>query len=234
MSASHEENVMSIYPILSALLTYPEQPLLDALPEIERALDAQPGARAALAPLVESLRTEPLIELQERYVATFDRTPSHSLHLFEHVHGESRDRGQAMVDLLDEYRRHGFEPVGNELPDYVPLFVEFLGAIAGDGDGAHAAHLLGDAIDVLAALGERLARAQSPYAGAFDVLRACSPVEPRPVAEPPPRTMDEALERFGPGPDGVEPLLSPAADASLAQPIRFHPPRRAATPAPRA
>ncbi|MBM5664435.1 nitrate reductase molybdenum cofactor assembly chaperone [Burkholderia pseudomallei] len=234
MSTSHEENVMSIYPILSALLTYPEQPLLDALPEIERALDAQPGARAALAPLVESLRATPLIELQERYVATFDRTPSHSLHLFEHVHGESRDRGQAMVDLLDEYRRHGFEPVGNELPDYVPLFVEFLGAIAGDGDGAHAAHLLGDAIDVLAALGERLARAQSPYAGAFDVLRACSPVEPRPVAEPPPRTMDEALERFGPGPDGVEPLLSPAADASLAQPIRFHPPRRAATPAPRA
>ncbi|BEH19160.1 nitrate reductase molybdenum cofactor assembly chaperone [Burkholderia pseudomallei] len=236
MSASHEENVMSIYPILSALLTYPEQPLLDALPEIERALDAQPGARAALAPLVESLRATPLIELQERYVATFDRTPSHSLHLFEHVHGESRDRGQAMVDLLDEYRRHGFEPVGNELPDYVPLFVEFLGAIAGDGDGdgAHAAHLLGDAIEVLAALGERLARAQSPYAGAFDVLRACSPVEPRPVAEPPPRTMDEALERFGPGPDGVEPLLSPAADASLAQPIRFHPPRRAATPAPRA
>ncbi|KGU73757.1 nitrate reductase molybdenum cofactor assembly chaperone [Burkholderia pseudomallei] len=234
MSASHGENVMSIYPILSALLTYPEQPLLDALPEIERALDAQPGVRAALAPLVESLRATPLIELQERYVATFDRTPSHSLHLFEHVHGESRDRGQAMVDLLDEYRRHGFEPVGNELPDYVPLFVEFLGAIAGDGDGAHAAHLLGDAIDVLAALGERLARAQSPYAGAFDVLRACSPVEPRPVAEPPPRTMDEALERFGPGPDGVEPLLSPAADASLAQPIRFHPPRRAATPAPRA
>ncbi|MFW2459492.1 nitrate reductase molybdenum cofactor assembly chaperone, partial [Burkholderia pseudomallei] len=180
MSASHEENVMSIYPILSALLTYPEQPLLDALPEIERALDAQPGARAALAPLVESLRATPLIELQERYVATFDRTPSHSLHLFEHVHGESRDRGQAMVDLLDEYRRHGFEPVGSELPDYVPLFVEFLGAIAGDGDDAHAAHLLGDAIDVLAALGERLARAQSPYAGAFDVLRACSPVEPRP------------------------------------------------------
>ncbi len=208
---------MSIYPILSALLTYPEQPLLDALPDIERALDAFPDARAALAPLVESLRATPLIELQERYVATFDRTPSHSLHLFEHVHGESRDPRQAMVDLLDEYRRHGFESRRSELPDY-----------------AHAAHLLGDAIDVLAALGERLARASSPYAGAFDVLRACSPVEPRPVAEPPPRTMDEALERFGPGHDGVEPLLAPAVDASAAQPIRFHPPRRAATPAPRA
>ncbi|AOJ09453.1 nitrate reductase molybdenum cofactor assembly chaperone [Burkholderia mayonis] len=236
MSASHEENVMSIYPILSALLIYPEQALLDALPDVERALDAFPDARSTLAPLVASLRATPLIELQERYVATFDRTPSHSLHLFEHVHGESRDRGQAMVDLLDEYRRHGFEPVGNELPDYVPLFVEFLGAIAGDGDGdsEHAARLLGDAIDVLAALGERLARAQSPYAAAFAALRALSPVEPQPVAEPPPRTMDEALERFGPGHDGVEPLLAPAANASLAQPIRFHPPRRAATPVPRA
>ncbi|KWZ42598.1 nitrate reductase [Burkholderia savannae] len=234
MSASHEENVMSIYPILSALLTYPEQELLDALPDVERALDAFPDARATLAPLVESLRAAPLIELQERYVATFDRTPSHSLHLFEHVHGESRDRGQAMVDLLDEYRRRGFEPVGSELPDYVPLFVEFLGAIEDDGDADHAARLLGDAIDVLAALGERLARAQSPYAVAFAALRARSPVEPRPVAEPPPRTMDEALERFGPGHDGVEPLLAPAANASNAQPIRFHPPRRAATPAPRA
>ncbi len=60
MSASHEENVMSIYPILSALLTYPEQPLLDALPEIERALDAQPGARAARAPRGASLRPAPV------------------------------------------------------------------------------------------------------------------------------------------------------------------------------
>ncbi|MET5012673.1 nitrate reductase molybdenum cofactor assembly chaperone, partial [Burkholderia pseudomallei] len=80
MSASHEENVMSIYPFLSALLTYPVQPLLDALPEIARALDAPPGARAALAPLVDSLRATPLIELLDSYVATFDRTPSHSLH----------------------------------------------------------------------------------------------------------------------------------------------------------
>jgi nitrate reductase delta subunit len=78
-----------------------------------------------LAPLLDELRSRPLIELQENYVATFDRSPSHSLHLFEHVHGESRDRGQAMVDLMDEYRRDGFEPLETELPDYVPLFLEF-------------------------------------------------------------------------------------------------------------
>jgi nitrate reductase delta subunit len=94
---------MSLYPILSALLDYPEPALLEALPEIEAALHEWPQARAHLAPLIASLK-RPLIDVQLAYVATFDRNPSHSLHLFEHVHGESRDRGQAMVDLLDEYR----------------------------------------------------------------------------------------------------------------------------------
>ncbi|AYZ65708.1 nitrate reductase molybdenum cofactor assembly chaperone [Burkholderia multivorans] len=212
---------MSPYPLLSVLLTYPDADLLDALPDVRAALERDPGARDALAPLVDHLAQTPLIALQETYVATFDRTPAHSLHLFEHVHGESRARGQALVDLLDEYRRFGFEPATNELPDYLPLFVEFLGAIAADGHAADARRLLGDAIDVIAALGERLERAQSPYAGAFAVLRALSPVAPQPVAEPPPRTMDEALERFGPGADGVEPL--PGAMSAGVQPIRFHP-----------
>jgi nitrate reductase molybdenum cofactor assembly chaperone NarJ/NarW len=211
---------MSLYSLLSVLLTYPEAELIDALPEIRAALDRNPDAHVVLAPLVDNLASAPLIELQESYVATFDRTPAHSLHLFEHVHGESRERGQALVDLLNEYRRFGFEPATNELPDYVPLFVEFLGAIAAEGHADDARRLLGDAIDVMAALGERLERASSPYAGAFALLRALSPVAPQPVADAAPRTMDEALERFGPGPDGVEPL--PSATASI-QPIRFHP-----------
>jgi nitrate reductase delta subunit len=83
---------MTLYPVLSALLGYPEAPLQAAMPEIEQALDAWPAARAVLAPLTGPLRESPLIALQEQYVATFDRTPAHSLHLFEHVHGESRDR----------------------------------------------------------------------------------------------------------------------------------------------
>ncbi|MGH9888136.1 MAG: nitrate reductase molybdenum cofactor assembly chaperone, partial [bacterium] len=107
---------MPLYPILSALLCYPEQDLLDAMPEIDTALAEWPQAQATLAPLGDLLKTNTLIELQENYVATFDRNPAHSLHLFEHVHGESRDRGQAMVDLIDEYRREGFEPAEAELP----------------------------------------------------------------------------------------------------------------------
>ncbi|SAK95850.1 nitrate reductase subunit delta [Caballeronia calidae] len=207
---------MSLYSILSALLDYPEPALLDALPEIESALQDWPQAEARLAPLIASLK-RPLIESQQTYVATFDRNPSHSLHLFEHIHGESRDRGQAMVDLLDEYRGLGLDIEANELPDYVPLFLEVLGAV----EPARAQSLLDDAIHVLNAIGERLARDQSPYAAVFAVLRESSAVEPRPLAAPPVRDMDEMLETFGPGPDGVEPLLAPMRGQT--QTIRFHP-----------
>jgi hypothetical protein len=60
------------------------------------------------------------------YVRLFDRGRALSLHLFEHIHGESRDRGQAMVNLLEVYRQHGFELSARELPDYMPLFLEYL------------------------------------------------------------------------------------------------------------
>jgi nitrate reductase molybdenum cofactor assembly chaperone NarJ/NarW len=215
------EKTMSPYPLLSALLSYPEADLIDALPEMRMALARDAQSAGALAPLVDHLGATPLIDLQEAYVATFDRTPAHALHLFEHVHGESRARGQALVDLLDEYRRFGFTPIAHELPDYLPLFIEFLGAIAAEGRTDDARRLLGDAIDVIAALGDRLAQARSPYAHAFALLRTLSPVAPRTLADPPPRTMDEALERFGPGADGVEPLAGAACRNE--RPVRFHP-----------
>ncbi|MBW7903438.1 MAG: nitrate reductase molybdenum cofactor assembly chaperone [Rhodocyclaceae bacterium] len=209
---------MSLYRILSALLSYPEAELLDALPEIDRALDAHPAAQGTLAPLTAFLAGETLIAAQENYVATFDRNPAHSLHLFEHVHGESRDRGQAMVDLLATYREHGFAPAVPELPDHVPLFLEFLGVV----DEGEAQRLLDDAIHVLAAIGARLARKGSPYAAAFAVLRDLATVTPRERTEAPVRDMDEAMATFGAGPDGMEPLLRPRADGVHA--LRFHAP----------
>ncbi len=217
----------SMYHVLSALLTYPEPELLDALPELDQALRATPATRKRLTPLLNTLRDTDLITLQEHYVATFDRNPSHALHLFEHVHGESRDRGQAMVDLIEEYRKYGVEPADNELPDYVPLFLEVLGHMEQTGHGAEAAVLLGDAIHVLAAIGERLTRDGTAYAGIFDVLLTLSDVQPQPLTEPPVRDMDEAMEHFGPGADGVEPLLRPSLSAE--QPVQFHP--RRPTPA---
>lgn len=209
---------MNLYCLLSALLSYPEPELLDALGDVESMLADFPDAEEALQPLVGYLATNDLIAVQENYVATFDRNRSHSLHLFEHVHGESRDRGQAMVDLLETYRGQGFEPVVSELPDHVPLFLEFLGVI----DPAQAQDLLDEAIHVLAAIGARLAKGGSPYAGIFAVLRAESRVIPREQTEAPVRDMDEAMETYGVSQDGVEPLLRPFSGDG-AQTVRFYP-----------
>lgn len=205
------------YRILSSLLSYPEQSLLDALIEIDDALDAFPDLQETLSPLTDFLKQNSLIALQENYVATFDRNPGHSLHLFEHIHGESRDRGEAMVNLLQEYQQQGFEPEAAELPDHVPLFLEFLSVISSQ----QAGELLGDAIHVLAAIGERLSRNESPYAVVFSALRQLTSVTPLPLAEPPIRDMDEALEVFGPGADGVEPLLKPGP--ANVHTMQFHP-----------
>ena len=213
---------MKTYQVLSALLQYPERALCEALPELSAALAPHEGALSRLAPLFAHLATTPLIDLQQQYVMTFDRNPSHSLHLFEHIHGESRDRGQAMVDLLAEYSRHGLQMVGNDLPDFVPLFLEFIGQQSGD----EAARLLGDAIHVLAHIGGKLAANASPYACVFALLVTMSPVAAEALTEPPVRDMDEALETFGPGADGVEPLLKTMTGG--AQPINFYPKAAAA------
>ncbi|HBI84109.1 nitrate reductase molybdenum cofactor assembly chaperone [Orrella sp. NBD-18] len=212
---------MQTFKILSALLCYPEQPMLDSLPEIRSIVQRDKQLSLELDSLLQYLESNPLIALQENYVATFDRNQKHSLHLFEHIHGESRDRGQAMVDLLTEYRNNGFLMVPDELPDYVPLFLEFLAHIPQE----KSKQLLGDAIHVLAMIGEKLHANGSPYAVVFDSIVARCDVKPLPFEEPPVRDMDEALETFGPGEDGVEPLLKPSAT----QAIHFYP-RRPAMP----
>jgi nitrate reductase delta subunit len=218
---------MQIYRILSALLSYPQPDLIAALPEIRSELAADPEVLEAVQPLLDYLQENSLISVQENYVGTFDRTPSVALHLFEHIHGESRDRGQAMVDLISEYRRYGFEPEASELPDYVPLFLEFLSLV----DAETAEKLLGEAIHVLAAIGIRLQRKDSPYANAFLLLTSFTDVVPQEQGEPPVRDMDDAMETFGPGADGVEPLLKPGLSCSssgasgAAQALNFYPRR---------
>ena len=208
---------MKTFKVLSLLLMYPESDWLAALPELEDALAGEAGfngqANARLAPLLGLLRESKLIELQENYVATFDRNPSHSLHLFEHIHGESRDRGSAMINLLEEYWKRDFDASSSELPDYVPLFLEFLSLLPAD----EALELLGDAVHVLAAIGRKLDANGSPYATAFQLLEALSPVAAQELAEPPVRDMDEAMEMFGPSAEGVEPLLKSGPQVAVVQ-----------------
>jgi nitrate reductase molybdenum cofactor assembly chaperone NarJ/NarW len=214
---------MQHFQVLSTLLMYPTEQLIEALDEIYGALDKQPEMQATLQPLFAYLAGEDLLTLQEKYVSTFDRNPSHSLHLFEHIHGESRDRGQAMVDLMEEYKKHGLQMCADDLPDFVPLFLEFLSQV----DKDEADGLLSDAVHVLAHLGRKLAGNESPYAAVFTCIEALSPIAAQELTEPPIRDMDELLETMGPGVDGVEPLLNKglSCGSSGVQPINFHPKR---------
>ena len=142
--------------VLSALLSYPTAELQAAVPEMRAALDAEARLpqknRDRLDRLLEEIAAGDLYDLQERYVLLFDRTRSLSLHLFEHVHGESRDRGQAMVDLKALYERHGLFMSSSELPDHLPLFLEFLSQIP----EAEARGLIEETAHILEAIRQRL------------------------------------------------------------------------------
>ncbi|MBW8282773.1 MAG: nitrate reductase molybdenum cofactor assembly chaperone, partial [Rhizobium sp.] len=111
---------------------------------------------------------------QERYVYLFDRSRSLSLNLFEHVHGESRDRGQAMVDLKTMYEDQGFEIDAKELPDYLPLFLEFLATLTTE----EVDDLLAQTGHITAAIGERLRKRDSVYSNAFAALGLVSKSKP--------------------------------------------------------
>lgn len=162
----------NIYRILSLLLSYPSADLQAARAEIEAALAGDVLTRAIdkkrIATLIAAIADTDLYDAQERYVLLFDRTRSLSLHLFEHVHGESRDRGQAMVDLAAHYEEAGFNIAARELPDYLPLFLEFLSTR----DPVAAAELLEQTGPILSVLRQRLDKRGSVYANAFWVLEA--------------------------------------------------------------
>jgi nitrate reductase delta subunit len=208
---------MRTFKVLSALLSYPTEALIDAAPDFLAVLDTEklvpPLCRAALDVLIEEIATGEVYDLQERYGLLFDRSKTLSLHLFEHVHGESRDRGQAMVDLKAMYETAGLAIATNELPDYVPLLLEFLSTQP----LASARELLGDTAHILAALAERLGRREASYKAVFDALVAIAAEAPRrdivdellksPDTDPMDLVaLDAAWEeeevRFGPGAQG--------------------------------
>lgn len=167
---------MKTFKALSALLTYPSRDLQQAVPAIREVLGEgllPQAAVAALEPLLVSLETGDLYDLQERYVLLFDRSRTLSLNLFEHIHGESRDRGGAMVDLLETYRAGGFDLAGTELPDHLPVLLEFLSTRP----ATEAREILADAGHILVALAERLARRDSTYAAVLEGLVALVSVD---------------------------------------------------------
>ncbi|KAJ02278.1 nitrate reductase molybdenum cofactor assembly chaperone [Sulfitobacter mediterraneus] len=154
----------------SLLLSYPTRELQHAMSEIGGVLASDTrltaAARRALRPLVEGLAGRDIYDLEEQFVLLFDRSRTLSLNLFEHVHGESRDRGGAMVSLIETYREAGFDPATSELPDHLPVLLEFLSTRP----SSEVRETLSDAAHIFEALQARLERRESPYAAVFAAL----------------------------------------------------------------
>lgn len=163
---------------ISLLLSYPTEELIEGAPELKAALEddgtISREVKLLLGRLIDDLAGQDLYEAQGRYVHLFDRSRSLSLNLFEHVHGESRDRGQAMVDLKTMYEDQGFEIDAKELPDYLPLFLEFLATLTTE----EVDDLLVQTGHITAAIGERLRKRDSVYANAFAALGLVSKSKP--------------------------------------------------------
>ena len=219
---------------LSLLLSYPTEDIQAAAEDLTHALEVEAlvpeRSRQRLARLIDQLAKRDLIDLQERYVLLFDRTRSLSLHLFEHVHGQGRDRGQAMVDLMGVYERHGLTIQARELPDHLPLFLEFLSILP----AGEAREFLSQIQHIVVAIKDRLRKRRSVYAAVFaaleelasgqprqddlDALRDQPDDDPRDLAALDQAWQDEAVT-FGPGSAGmVAPGgACPAARATLAR-----------------
>ena len=148
---------------MALLLDYPPEAWiahLDAIADVVAPLhDATHRDATPLPALLDHLRNDDIYTLQEQYVETFDRGASTSLNLFEHVHGEARERGQAMVDLLTQYRASGLELGSHQLPDYLPVYLEYCSMLPPEAGRA----ALGDIAPLLANLTDALVRRGSPW-----------------------------------------------------------------------
>lgn len=160
---------MSVLKLVSVLLDYPQDELWQHRGELLDAANeaSLPAAcRVELTTFVQGLMdTDPLVA-QDAWLQTFDRGRSMSLLLFEHIHGESRDRGQAMVDLIDAYRKQGFDLAAKELPDYLPLLLEFLA----QRPQSEVQDWLGHIRHIVGMLAARAGERGSPYRVLFELL----------------------------------------------------------------
>jgi len=156
--------------VLAALLGYPHAQMRAHLPEMREILrgeNAVPASRMAeLDALVDSLANADPLEYEADYVQLFDRGRSTSLHLFEHVHGDSRDRGPAMVDLAQTYEKAGLFLAPGELPDYLPAVLEFVSTQP----PREARAFLGEMAHIFNALFNALQQRESRYASVLGAL----------------------------------------------------------------
>jgi nitrate reductase delta subunit len=185
---------------LAWLLRYPDAEMRAALPELDSALREERALDAArlqeLDLLIERLSASSALRVEAEYVELFDRGRRTALHLFEHVHGDSRDRGQAMVDLAQTYERSGLLQAPGELPDYLPVVLEF----ASTQPPAPAREFLRETANIVRAIFTALLERSSPYASVLAAVLDLSGERAEKVTLPDEPALDESWaepEAFG-------------------------------------
>ena len=185
--------------VLAALLGYPDARLRNFLPEMHDLLRDEAALshsrRAELDTLMETLRGADALDTESAYVELFDRGRATSLHLFEHVHGDSRDRGPAMIDLGQTYEKAGLVLAVGELPDYLPAVLEFVSTQP----PVEAKAFLGEMAHIFNAIFGALQQRESAYASVLGAL----------------------LELAGEKAQPVKPATEEALDESWAEPVVF-------------
>ncbi len=168
---------LKLLKVLSLLIDYPSTELFEgeAFAQckqlVAKSTLISPQVRGQIISLIDELIELGSLEAQSRYDGLFERGRSLSLWLFEHVHGESRDRGQAMVDLMAQYEQAGFEIGIKELPDFLPMYLEFLAYQATViEDDIQIRMDIADVSHIIALLAARLGERKSLYQGCFNAL----------------------------------------------------------------
>ena len=176
--------------VLARLLDYPGAELRSHLPgmrdtlRVERAVS---DARLAeLGLLMDALSSADALDAEAAYVQLFDRGRATSLHLFEHVHGDSRDRGPAMIDLAQTYDQAGLHLAPDELPDYLPAVLEFVSTQP----PREARAFLGEMTHIFNALFSALQQRQSAYASVLGALLELAGEKAQPVKVAPEEPLD--------------------------------------------
>ena len=178
--------------VLAALLGYPDAPMRRHLPEMRELLHAEhalpPSRLAELDALIEALRSAGPLDAESDYVELFDRGRGTSLHLFEHVHGDSRERGPAMIDLGQTYEKAGLILAEGELPDYLPAVLEFVSTQP----VREARAFLGEMAHIFNAIFGALQHRDSAYASVLGALIELAGEKAQPVKPAVEEPLDES------------------------------------------
>jgi nitrate reductase delta subunit len=176
------------------LLRYPDGTLRDVLPALRDALHAEAalgaGRLAELDALIDRLGRLPALRVEGDYVDLFDRSRRTALHLFEHVHGDSRDRGPAMIDLAQNYEKAGLYLADGELPDHLPVVLEY----ASTQPPQQAREFLRETAHIVRAIFSALRERRSAYASLLAAVLDLAGERAEKVALSPEPELDEAWE----------------------------------------